>query len=140
MRVERCWGLSDRARVILDGEMLVFDPVDKRYMAFGNLKTAALDKSDDKNKPRACFKVFDVLWYKVYGQPAGKSLLNHSQRVRKEALSKIFTDKEGYIQHASRQECTKGEEITKALNFIMERLCVRIDRRVGLTSTAARAS
>lgn len=103
--------------------MLVFDPVDKRYMAFGNLKTAALDKSDDPNKPRACYKVFDVLWFKAYGQP-GQSLLNWTQRKRKEALELVFSEKEGYLQKASRQMCHNGDGITKALNFIMERLCV----------------
>ena len=120
--------------------MLVFDPIDKRYMAFGNLKTAALDKSDDPNKPRACFKVFDVLWFKAYGQLTGVSLLNWTQRKRKEALKRVFTDIEGYIQHASRQECTKGEEITKALNYIMERLCVSSVCNRALSSAAARAS
>jgi DNA ligase-4 len=34
----------DPTSCILDGEMLVYDPLLERYLAFGTLKTAALGK------------------------------------------------------------------------------------------------
>ncbi|KAH9962641.1 ATP-dependent DNA ligase [Russula dissimulans] len=42
--------------IILDGEMLVWDPVSGRNLPFGTLKTAALDKSKKQLNPRPCFK------------------------------------------------------------------------------------
>lgn len=58
-------------RIILDGEMMVFDPISKRFSPFGYLKQAAIgasclglyenssdrcrtDRSNDPDKPRAC--------------------------------------------------------------------------------------
>lgn len=36
------WVLMSWTSVILDGEMMVWDPVVERYLAFGTLKSAAL--------------------------------------------------------------------------------------------------
>lgn len=36
--------LTHRGRIILDGEMLVWDPETGKTQAFGNLKTAALSE------------------------------------------------------------------------------------------------
>lgn len=63
--------------IILDGEMLVWDPSLEKYLAFGTLKTAALgewglstdhaveadtvlDKAGDDTAPRPCCKLFDL--------------------------------------------------------------------------------
>ncbi len=43
-------------RIILDGEMLVWDPVSERNLPFGTLKTAALDRSKKEYNPRPCCK------------------------------------------------------------------------------------
>lgn len=45
-------------RVILDGEMLVWEPHMQKYMAFGNLKSFAKNKVDDVSDfdPRPCCK------------------------------------------------------------------------------------
>lgn len=40
--------------IVLDGEMLVWDPVSERNLPFGTLKTAALDKSKKDYNPRPC--------------------------------------------------------------------------------------
>lgn len=34
--------------IILDGEMLVWDPILEKYLAFGTLKTAALGEGSSK--------------------------------------------------------------------------------------------
>lgn len=40
--------------LVLDGEMLVWDPVLGKYMPFGNLKTFALAKTFGSSDPRPC--------------------------------------------------------------------------------------
>lgn len=40
--VDNCWVLMSWISIILDGEMMVWDPVVERYLAFGTLKSAAL--------------------------------------------------------------------------------------------------
>jgi len=47
--------------IILDGEMLVYDPASDRNLPFGTLKTAALDKSRGQLNPRPCCKWSSVL-------------------------------------------------------------------------------
>ena len=40
--------------IILDGEMLVWDPQLEKYLAFGHLKSFATDKLSDETVPRPC--------------------------------------------------------------------------------------
>ena len=68
-------GTHRKHRIILDGEMLVWDPVSERNLPFGTLKTAALgagsmyfysecilhphlDKSKVEHRPRPCCRWF----------------------------------------------------------------------------------
>nr|ODN87629.1 hypothetical protein L203_03409 [Cryptococcus depauperatus CBS 7841] len=48
--------------IILDGEMMVWDPILEKKLAFGILKTAAMDTSADENSARPCFVIFDILF------------------------------------------------------------------------------
>ncbi|KAF9005938.1 DNA ligase 4 [Cyathus striatus] len=52
--------------IILDGEMLVWDPVSERNLPFGTLKTAALDKSKKEHNPRPCCKLLNIVLYKTF--------------------------------------------------------------------------
>ncbi|KAJ7583239.1 DNA ligase 4 [Mycena floridula] len=63
--------------IILDGEMLVWDPVSERNLPFGTLKSAALDPKKGEHNPRPCFKIFDLLYLN------GMSLLDKSVTFRK---------------------------------------------------------
>ena len=50
--------------IILDGEMITWDPVTDKIMKFGSLKTAALSelRNPKDDGPRPVFKVFDILY------------------------------------------------------------------------------
>jgi DNA ligase-4 len=71
--------------IILDGEMITWDPDTDKIVAFGTLKTAAL--SEQKNPfnqkgPRPLFKVFDIVY--LNDQP----LTRYTMRDRHRALEK----------------------------------------------------
>ncbi|KAI0343258.1 DNA ligase 4 [Trametopsis cervina] len=78
--------------IILDGEMLVWDPVSERNLPFGTLKTAALDKSKADLNPRPCFKVFDLLYLN------GMSLTHRSLKFRKRNLKTCISPVKGRIE------------------------------------------
>lgn len=42
--------LANPSSIILDGEMMVWDPVLDKYLAFGSLKTAALGMIEHQHK------------------------------------------------------------------------------------------
>lgn len=46
-------------RIILDGEMLVWDPASERYLPFGTLKTAALGEYEH-HEIRVLFSIFGL--------------------------------------------------------------------------------
>jgi DNA ligase 4 len=71
--------------IILDGEMITWDPEVDKIMPFGTLKTAAL--SEQKNPyntggPRPLFKVFDILYLN------NKDLTRYPLRERHQALER----------------------------------------------------
>ncbi|KAH9932654.1 hypothetical protein B0H21DRAFT_878850 [Amylocystis lapponica] len=84
--------------IILDGEMLVWDPVSERNMPFGSLKTAALGNSKGLLNPRPCFKVFDLLYLN------GMSLLRKSLRFRKRNLRACLQEVPGRVEFAEESE------------------------------------
>ncbi|GAA5965465.1 hypothetical protein JCM3765_003291 [Sporobolomyces pararoseus] len=98
---------SDFEELILDGEMLVWDPNLVKYMPFGNLKTFAIPGHTEMgpNDPRPCFKVFDVL-YARRKYAAGTSCLEMPLWKRKYLLSTLFTPKKGVIELA---DCVRAE-------------------------------
>ncbi|KZT52994.1 ATP-dependent DNA ligase [Calocera cornea HHB12733] len=106
--------------VILDGEMLVWDPFTEHYLPFGWLKPAALDKSNDPTKMHPCFKVFDILMLndrRIYRWPLHK---------RKEALRKVFTPVTNVFEYAYETRGRTAKEVKAALERIMD------DRGEGL--------
>ncbi|OTA94670.1 hypothetical protein M434DRAFT_394469 [Hypoxylon sp. CO27-5] len=71
--------------IILDGEMIVWDPELDKVLAFGTLKTAALAEQrnpHNDNAPRPVFRVFDILY--LNDQP----LTQYTLRDRRKALEK----------------------------------------------------
>lgn len=75
--------------LILDGEMITWDPESDLIVPFGTLKTAALSEMRNPyagNGPRPLFRVFDILYLN------GKSLTDFELRDRKKALSATITD------------------------------------------------
>ncbi|KAH9479555.1 DNA ligase 4 [Psilocybe cubensis] len=100
--------------IVLDGEMLVWDPVSERNLPFGTLKTAALDKSKHEFNPRPCFKVFDILYLN------GNSLLSLKVQHRKEILRKYVKEVKGRIEFAVQWKGTDAKDIRERMDQIME--------------------
>ncbi|KZP01667.1 ATP-dependent DNA ligase [Calocera viscosa TUFC12733] len=106
--------------VILDGEMLVWDPFTEHYLPFGWLKPAALDKSNDPTKMHPCFKVFDILMLndrRIYRWPLHK---------RKDALKKVFSPVTNILEYAYETRGRTAKEVKAELERIMD------DRGEGL--------
>ncbi|KAF5388657.1 hypothetical protein D9757_004750 [Collybiopsis confluens] len=100
--------------IILDGEMLVWDPVSERNLPFGTLKTAALDKSKKENNPRPCFKIFDMLYLN------GRSLLDKSTSFRKRNLSSCLTPVKGRVEFAVEYKGTTAKDVKTKMEEVME--------------------
>lgn len=133
------------ASVILDGEMMVWDPALEKYLAFGTLKTAAgglcarappaanvSDKVLDENSPRPCcefvsrsvalsspVKVFDILYLN------DKCLTQTRLSERKKLLrsGRIFRDMDdfrGRIEFVEESIGKSGKDIRNMLEKVLE--------------------
>ncbi|RPD64440.1 DNA ligase 4 [Lentinus tigrinus ALCF2SS1-7] len=99
--------------IILDGEMLVWDPVSERNLPFGTLKTAALDKSKKEYSPRPCFKVFDLLYLN------GMSLLHKSTKFRKRNLRSCLKEVPGRIEFITEYEGKTAKDVRRRMEDIV---------------------
>ncbi|KAG9310588.1 DNA ligase 4 [Chiua virens] len=99
--------------IILDGEMLVWDPVSERKFPFGTLKTAALDKSKAEHNPRLCFKVFDLLYLN------GMSLHNKSLKFRKRNLHAWIQEISGRIEFMVEFEGKTAKDVRQRMGEVM---------------------
>ncbi|THG99158.1 hypothetical protein EW026_g3144 [Hermanssonia centrifuga] len=99
--------------IILDGEMLVWDPVSERNLPFGTLKTAALNKSKKDINPRPCFKVFDLLYLN------GTSLLHKSLKFRKRNLKSCIAEVKGRIEFSLEYEGRTAQDVRNRMEDIM---------------------
>ncbi|KAF8273171.1 ATP dependent DNA ligase domain-containing protein [Lactarius quietus] len=99
--------------IILDGEMLVWDPVSGRNLPFGTLKTAALDKSKKELNPRPCFKVFDLLYLN------GQSLIHKSTKFRKRNLKSCIKEIHGRMEFVVDFEAITAKDVRKKMEDIM---------------------
>ncbi|KAI9457174.1 ATP dependent DNA ligase domain-containing protein [Boletus coccyginus] len=100
--------------IILDGEMLVWDPVSERNLPFGTLKTAALDKSKVEHRPRPCFKVFDLLYLN------GMSLHKKSLKFRKRNLRACIQPVPGRLEFITEFEGRTPKDVRQKMDEIME--------------------
>ncbi|KAH7885847.1 ATP dependent DNA ligase domain-containing protein [Phlebopus sp. FC_14] len=99
--------------IILDGEMLVWDPVSERNLPFGTLKTAALDKSNAEHNPRPCLKVFDLLYLN------GMSLDKKSLKFRKRNLRACMKEIPGRLEFAVEFEGKTAKDVRQKMDEIM---------------------
>ncbi|KAJ6591668.1 DNA ligase IV [Mycena vulgaris] len=100
--------------IILDGEMLVWDPVSQCNRPFGKLKTAALDKSKKEHNPRPCFKVFDLLYLN------GQSLIEKSTSTRKKNMRACLKEIEGRIEYAVEYRGKTAKDVRTRMDEVME--------------------
>ncbi|KDQ13109.1 hypothetical protein BOTBODRAFT_33972 [Botryobasidium botryosum FD-172 SS1] len=109
--------------VILDGEMLVWDPLLEKYLGFGTLKTHALDKSPGPDKPRPCFKVFDVLYIDIEGsERASSALTNVALKNRKKTLRSfgLFNEVKGRFEFVLEKEGSTAQDVENQLQQVVE--------------------
>ncbi|KAF8347685.1 DNA ligase 4 [Amanita rubescens] len=99
--------------IILDGEMLVWDPVTERLLPFGTLKTAALDKTKKEHNPRPCFKVFDLLYLN------GKSILHRSLTFRRRNLQQCLKEVPGRLEFTAEFRGKTPKDIRTRMDEIM---------------------
>ncbi|THH05269.1 hypothetical protein EW145_g4922 [Phellinidium pouzarii] len=110
-----CHAFDNRVEeIILDGEMLVWDPVSERNLPFGTLKTAALDKSKGQINPRPCFKVFDLLYLN------GMCLTKRSVKSRKRNLRACVNEVKGRMEFVVEFEGKNVNDVQRRLEDIME--------------------
>ena len=102
--------------VVLDGELVVYDPLIDKFLPFGSLKTSAgarYDPGRSCDEPHPCLVVFDVVYWN------GQSLLNWTLSERAALLKKeiLINPIKGFFEIIERfdlKTCTT--DITEALD------------------------
>lgn len=101
--------------VILDGEMITWDPEQDAPVPFGTLKTAALAERRNPFSagPRPLFRVFDLLYLN------GRDVTKYTLRDRRNALEKTVKPVSRRFEIHPYQEATTTSEIETALRTVV---------------------
>ncbi|KAH9886097.1 ATP-dependent DNA ligase [Xylariomycetidae sp. FL2044] len=102
--------------IILDGEMITWDPELDKIMKFGTLKTAALGEGRNphrENGPRPLFRVFDILYLN------GRPLTQYTLRDRHNALDKAVPGVSRRLEVHEYAKATSADAIEPALRRIV---------------------
>ncbi|PNS18209.1 DNA ligase 4 [Sphaceloma murrayae] len=98
--------------IILDGEMITWDPAEEAWVPFGHLKTAALNEQRNPyaNGTRPVFTVFDCLYLN------DTVLTKYTLRDRYKALRRSVRSVERRIEIHTHTEATRAEQIEPILH------------------------
>ncbi|KAI9649319.1 DNA ligase (ATP) [Ciborinia camelliae] len=102
--------------IILDGEMITWDPITNKIVAFGTLKTAAISGKKDPfsdTAARPVFKVFDCLYLN------GDNITKYTLRDRRNVLEQSVHNVEGRIEKHDFKPAKSSSEIDPALRKIV---------------------
>ncbi|KAJ5587353.1 Nucleic acid-binding OB-fold [Penicillium hispanicum] len=101
--------------LILDGEMVTWDPEQDAPIPFGTLKTAALaeQRNPFTNGPRPLFRVFDILYLN------GRDLTRYTLRDRRNALQKAIRPVHRRFEIHPYEEATSAAEIDTCLRKVI---------------------
>ena len=101
--------------LILDGEMITWDPTEKAPVPFGSLKTAALaeQRNPYAQGHRPLFRIFDILL--LNDQP----LTRYELRVRREALARSIKSQPQRFEIHDYIVATKVEEVEELLQQVI---------------------
>ena len=101
--------------IILDGEMITWDPKEDAMVPFGTLKTAALaeQKNPHSDGPRPLYRVFDLLYLN------GKELTNWTLRDRRRALEASVRSIHRRMEVHTYKEGTTVAEVEKLLRQVV---------------------
>ncbi|KAF9102712.1 DNA ligase (ATP) [Mortierella sp. GBA35] len=98
-------------KLILDGEMVEYDPATKEIIGFGTVKTAGGDHSESAHKRRPMLYVFDVI------NMNGASIIEHSLETRREMLNSIIPkEAEGRLEILKHKTGTTEQHIVDAID------------------------
>ncbi|RPA92763.1 ATP-dependent DNA ligase [Choiromyces venosus 120613-1] len=102
--------------IILDGEMITWDPRLDCIVAFGTLKTAALEgiRNPYGDGPRPLFRVFDILHLN------GECLINYTLRDRRTALERSVKNVHRRMEIHEYEEAREAVEIERALRKVID--------------------
>ncbi len=105
---------EDVKSIILDGEMLAYDPITKDFMPFGTLKTAADASNIVKlHDPHPCFVAFDIVYLN------GQSLLDRPLSERKVILEQHLKPIEGYLIIIEGTKVSTTEELINEMDLAL---------------------
>ncbi|KAJ1337525.1 DNA ligase 4 [Microdochium nivale] len=101
--------------LILDGEMITWDPTMDKIIPFGTLKTAALaeGRNPDAEGPRPVFRVFDILFLN------DKPLAQYTLRDRHSALESAVPGTPRRLEVHPYTRATSGDEIEPLLRQVV---------------------
>ncbi|KAK4044676.1 ATP dependent DNA ligase domain-containing protein [Parachaetomium inaequale] len=101
--------------LILDGEMITWDPEVDKMVPFGTLKTAALDqqKNHFHNGPRPLYRVFDILLLN------DKSLADYTLADRHRALERAVKGEPRRLEIHPHVSATSADEIEPLLRVVV---------------------
>ncbi|KAI0017540.1 DNA ligase [Xylariomycetidae sp. FL0641] len=102
--------------IILDGEMIVWDPLIQKVLKFGTLKTAALRglrNPHDADAPRPVFRVFDIVYLN------DQALTQYTLRDRRGALAKAVHGEPGRLEVLDYTKATSPDNIEPMLRKIV---------------------
>lgn len=101
--------------IILDGEMITWDPKQDAPVPFGTLKTAAISEQRNpySTDPRPVYRVFDILY--LNDQP----LTRYTLRDRRKALERSITTIPRRFEIHTYDEATKAEDIEPLLRNVV---------------------
>ena len=102
--------------LILDGEMVTWDPELDRMVEFGHLKTAAIaeQKNPFSKGPRPLYRVFDLLYIN------GTSLTNHVLRDRRKVLETVVNNVERRLEIHTCKKAHSVADIEPILRIVIE--------------------
>ena len=105
-------GVND---IILDGEMITWDPKEDAMVPFGTLKTAAIAEQKDPHSdgPRPLYRVFDLLYLN------GQALTNWTLRDRYRALEASVTSIYRRMEVHKYKEGTAVADVEKLLRQVI---------------------
>ncbi|KAF7720307.1 DNA ligase [Penicillium ucsense] len=101
--------------LILDGEMVTWDPKEDAPVPFGTLKTAALaeQRNPFSDGPRPLFRVFDILYLN------GADLTKYTLRDRRKALERAIKPIHRRFEILEYHEATNVADIEKCLRTVV---------------------
>ena len=101
--------------IVLDGEMVTWDPEQDTMVPFGTLKTAAIEqqKNEFSKGIRPFYKVFDLLYLN------GQAITNYTLRDRRRALQQAVNDVHRRLEIHTYKEARSAAEIEPLLRQVV---------------------